>query len=237
MHATPEDALAEAQRLMEMEAPEETPYVHLYEARNLLTTTCEKTIPPHQLLPLYSLLGQVSMAVEEPHVAQPQMERALLLVPTGEKLISFCNSADAMSIDTLTTKLPSLELPATNLDFDLASILDVLNQLGILWFNRTQYMRAFCYFKAAESLYERAKSPVLDTSYTHTLFYLAQLFGHMKESKKSAQYCQQTLRLQLETLPALPSDWIKNCLQLAEYYMTSESSPHKVHIFTNGTTY
>jgi hypothetical protein len=72
-------------------------------------------------------------------------------------------------------------------------IIDSLNHMGILWSNRSQINRAFCFLQAAKDAYERllgarrAGKFAQNNSYrketeqlhTLTLFYLAQLYGHL----------------------------------------------------------
>ncbi|KAF0702298.1 hypothetical protein AaE_016017, partial [Aphanomyces astaci] len=62
-------------------------------------------------------------------------------------------------------------------------------------------------------------------TYTHTLFYLAQLYGHLNAPEKSAMYCQLTLRHQLDDLTNIPRDWVQNCLHLSEYFLKQNQLP------------
>ncbi|ETV91353.1 hypothetical protein, variant [Aphanomyces invadans] len=103
---------------------------------------------------------------------------------------------------------------------------DILNQLGILWFNRTSYGRAFCYFKTAESMFLFSSEPGMRPTYIHTLFYLAQLYGHLNAPDKSATYCHMTLRHQLDDPNNnVPRDWVQNCLRLSEYFLQQNQLP------------
>ncbi|KAG2493223.1 hypothetical protein HYH03_008639 [Edaphochlamys debaryana] len=54
--------------------------------------------------------------------------------------------------------------------------------------------------------------------YTSTLYYLAQVYGHMKLSDKSALYCAATLYRQLAGGKYDIDTWVNNCLQLGGYY-------------------
>ncbi|KAH9081407.1 hypothetical protein LEN26_021290 [Aphanomyces euteiches] len=215
-------AIDEAKRLIELESPEETPYVHLYEARDLLL---EALKTDSQLIPLHSMLGQVYLAVEEPHEAQPVMESGLNIVPGSSELIAFINNVqDNASLESLTSELPPFDTPES-FDDQRADIMDLLNQLGILWFNRTSHGRAYCYFKTAESMFLFSSEPGMRPTYTHTLFYLAQLYGHLNAPEKSATYCQLTLRHQLDDQKNLPADWVQNCLHLSDYFLKQNQLP------------
>ncbi|KXZ47726.1 hypothetical protein GPECTOR_33g608 [Gonium pectorale] len=54
--------------------------------------------------------------------------------------------------------------------------------------------------------------------YTRTLYYLAQVYGHMKVADRSALYCAATLYRQLASGKYELDTWVNNCLQLGGYY-------------------
>ncbi|GIL62529.1 hypothetical protein Vafri_16742, partial [Volvox africanus] len=77
--------------------------------------------------------------------------------------------------------------------------------------------------RAASVLPLAAQLPYNDTEavqsqYTKTLYYLAQVYGHMKSSDRSALYCAATLYRQLASGKYDLDDWVNNCLQLGGYY-------------------
>lgn len=57
-------------------------------------------------------------------------------------------------------------------------------------------------------------------TFTHTLYYLAQVNAAMGHSEKGAMYCHTTLCRQLETEQYDPVDWAVNCATLSQYYIT-----------------
>ena len=57
-------------------------------------------------------------------------------------------------------------------------------------------------------------------TFTHTLYYLAQVNAAMGQSEKGAKYCHTTLLRQLETGQYDPVDWALNCATLSQYYIT-----------------
>ena len=57
-------------------------------------------------------------------------------------------------------------------------------------------------------------------TFTHTLYYLAQVNAAMGQSEKGAMYCHTTLLRQLETGQYDPVDWALNCATLSQYYIT-----------------
>ncbi len=128
----------------------------------------------------------------------------------------------------------------------------ILNQLGILWTGRRQYEKALGLLQQAESVYKKYKhemggtphmcSELLEPEteeqadnimskrddefedlYTHSLYYLAQVYGKLEESQKSAEYCHVTLHRQLDTMKYTPMDWALNCATLSQYYLTTEN--------------
>lgn len=125
---------------------------------------------------------------------------------------------------------------------------DALNQMGILWTGRGKPDEALDYFKKAELLYVEFKNLVggapvmveeylspkrdedgkveferatqLESAYTHTLFYFAQVYQQLGKAEISAQYCHVTLQRQLEAPDLDPLDWSLHAAALSQYYMT-----------------
>lgn len=119
-------------------------------------------------------------------------------------------------------------------------ILNVLNQLGMLWCNRGEQAKALVFFKEAEKIYhnykkEQAICPYLldnlfqgemtddwmpfEKTFTLTLYYLAQVFEHLDDSEKSAKYCHITLKRQKESDVFEEKEWSINCATLSQYYI------------------
>ena len=65
---------------------------------------------------------------------------------------------------------------------------------------------------------EREKE--FSATFTHTLYYLAQVNAARGNSEKGAMYCHTTLLRQLETEQYDPVDWALNCATLSQYYIT-----------------
>lgn len=133
-----------------------------------------------------------------------------------------------------------------------------LNLLGILWAGRAQPYKSLHYLLSAHSIHDlyypssdgSSTSKVklsaevmedLDSTFTHNLFYLAQAYGNLGNTKESSHYCQQTLQRQLLqksnsasstasnarlNLPhiglndyKMALDWVKNCCGIADFYL------------------
>nr|XP_039249060.1 KIF-binding protein-like [Styela clava] len=120
------------------------------------------------------------------------------------------------------------------------------SELGIVWASRYQGRdQAMFNLKKVESLYNKYKHEVglspfaIDESlrpkeekftdmqrdakfekiFTHTLFYLAQMYKQSDENDLSAAYCQRTLRRQLESKEYDPKEWAVNSAGLSQYYI------------------
>lgn len=59
-----------------------------------------------------------------------------------------------------------------------------------------------------------------ESTYTHTLYYLAQVYGKMDNSELSAAYCQETLHRQLDVNKYQPIDWSMNAATLSQFYFS-----------------
>ena len=131
--------------------------------------------------------------------------------------------------------------------------IQALNQLGILWGNRDEQQKALeCLLKAkavyeshvalappitdsqwltGDEVSELDREKAFESKHTLTLFYLAQVYGNLKQPRQSAQYCQTTLGRQLEAGPGEydPVEWSLNCATLSQYYLTAENFPQARH--------
>mmetsp|Transcript_31830 Transcript_31830/g.79421 ORF Transcript_31830/g.79421 Transcript_31830/m.79421 type:complete len:689 (-) Transcript_31830:408-2474(-) len=124
---------------------------------------------------------------------------------------------------------------------ELLHRVDALNHMGMLCSEREQQPQALAHLTEAKDLYEQAMATndlgyltPLDTAcatpaaerlerlHTHTLFYLAQVHGHLGDPLQSAVHAHATLRRQLARNDAEyePFEWCKNAMQLATFYPT-----------------
>jgi hypothetical protein len=127
--------------------------------------------------------------------------------------------------------------------------LNLFNQLIIIRTSYEQYNDSIEFAKQAENLYhqsltiepyllrelidiDRSISPIarreeFEQIYTHTLFYLAQIYAKLNHKDQSANYCRLTLERQLSMYHGDhsqhfdPLDWATNCATLSQYYMTN----------------
>ncbi|XP_043911708.1 KIF-binding protein [Protopterus annectens] len=127
-------------------------------------------------------------------------------------------------------------------------VLDAQNQLGILWAGRDEIDTAQTYLEDAEALYneymkkvgnaplhphehfmpqdesltDQERSKRFEKAYTHTLYYLAQVYKNQEMNEKAARYCHTTLQRQLEFNDYVPIEWAINAATLSQYYITKQ---------------
>nr|XP_008113404.1 PREDICTED: KIF1-binding protein [Anolis carolinensis] len=135
------------------------------------------------------------------------------------------------------------------------------NNLGILWSERDDIKTAQTYLESAEALYNQYMkengNPPLDSSehfmteeeklsdqerskrfekvYTHTLYYLAQVYQHLEMIEKAAQYCHTTLKRQLEYSGYYPVEWALNAATLSQYYLTKQCFMESRHCLASAS--
>uniref|UniRef100_A0A7N6BAM7 KIF-binding protein n=1 Tax=Anabas testudineus TaxID=64144 RepID=A0A7N6BAM7_ANATE len=95
------------------------------------------------------------------------------------------------------------------------------NQLGILWAGRDEMEQAQGYLETAESIYQHYMKEVkFELAYTHTMYYLAQVYKNIGQTERAATYCQSTLQRQLQLNQFSPMEWALNAATLSQYYIT-----------------
>ncbi|XP_044051846.1 KIF-binding protein [Siniperca chuatsi] len=129
---------------------------------------------------------------------------------------------------------------------NVSLFIHVRNQLGILWAGRDETETAQGFLETAESIYQHYMnedgSPPTDMSeyftteekllthqertkrfelaYTHTMYYLAQVYKNLGQTERAATYCHSTLQRQLKLNQFSPMEWALNAATLSQYYIT-----------------
>ncbi|XP_063333255.1 KIF-binding protein [Pelmatolapia mariae] len=129
---------------------------------------------------------------------------------------------------------------------NVSLFIHVRNQLGILWAGRDETETAQGFLETAESIYQRYMkedgSPPTDMTeyfaaeenllthqerikrfelaYTHTMYYLAQVYKNLGQTERAATYCHTTLQRQLQLNQFTPMEWALNAATLSQYYIT-----------------
>lgn len=131
-------------------------------------------------------------------------------------------------------------------------LIDSLNKLGILNSKWEKIDIATAFLNQAESIFkefselnippltildvfgtkdeiEKEKGFItLEKIYTHTLYYLAQVLSS-KDIHKSAQYCHQTLKRQIDSKEYEAIDWSLNCATISQYFFTNNQLTNSRH--------
>ncbi|XP_033736079.1 KIF-binding protein-like [Pecten maximus] len=215
-----------------LDDPEDDPYLSKYKAREILCGIKEKLKSLFEANPDCEHLRFASAAVDV-KLGSNYVDTEEL--PTGEEHL-------LRALD---------ELEKFRLNRDASNIYhSILNNIGILWTGRRNQKKALEYFLKAESVYNDWKQEAngspksieeyykkfeedsekleyqrnlnFEATYTHTLYYMAQVHAKLGDSKKSAQYCQTTLQRQLDSQTYDPYDWSINAATLSQYYITVE---------------
>ncbi|XP_067447686.1 KIF-binding protein [Thunnus thynnus] len=127
---------------------------------------------------------------------------------------------------------------------NVSLFIHVRNQLGILWAGRDETETAQGFLETAEAIYQRYMkedgSPPTDMTeyfsteekthqerikrfelaYTHTMYYLAQVYKNLGQNERAATYCHSTLQRQLQLNQYSPMEWALNAATLSQYYIT-----------------
>ena len=219
-----------AEELLKVIDPKETPYESKYKARTILKDIIEKlkndlsdTRSHCQALigGIFCHIGTIDVDVEEFSEAEKNLKKSL------------------EHLEQVSSK-----------EFKVLSLLKALNQLGILWCVRDDYQEAKTYldksleeynifssnhqdhlyelsdlFKASKDILKPNfgdKESVLELINTHTHYYLAQVYEKIGNPSKSAECCHITLSKQLELKVFQPLDWSTNAAMLSQHYLAKE---------------
>lgn len=245
MSDLPEDFHALLRRLDAIsleECPETTPYASHYRMIEVLQKLRSTSLPPEEDAIAAAKLGATFLTVEEPHNAQPALEEAAnFFFPELVTFTTAITSDDGQSeagkdVPSVLKQLPSVEMKNEHQEL-VVYVAELLNQLGVLWSNRSRLLRALCYLTSSQRLsatYQDHQDDALAATQTQTHFYLAQVYGSLGLADESATFCLSTLELQLlqcvddaqkgETLRfAGAYEWVRNALKLVEFYLDTDN--------------
>lgn len=205
--------------------PENEPYVSKYRAKNILVGMRDG---------LKDMLG--SGTPLEEITLRAMLSTVLLNIGIIDMETEELTSSEKVLSEAVELLVPNASKPEI-----IIILITVYNNLGILWSNREEPGKAKTYLLDAKELYENFKctlqlplpieqivspsgeSPigeimVLEKAHTLTLYYLAQVYGALKENLKSAVYCHVTLRRQLQYNDYEPIDWALNSATLSQFF-------------------
>ncbi|XP_063360009.1 KIF-binding protein-like [Cydia amplana] len=205
--------------------PETEPYLSKYKAKELLLTMRES---------LTKIIG-----------SQTDLDRVKLDAMMGTVLLNIgiinMDTEELTASEKVLTEAVDLLTENSLKPEVITTVLNIYNNLGILWSSRDNPETAKVFLLKAKELYESFKctlqmplpieqmivnfeeTPVsdfmlLEKAYTLTLYYLAQVYGILKENLKSGVYCHSTLRRQLQYSDYEPIDWALNSATLSQFF-------------------
>lgn len=140
-------------------------------------------------------------------------------------------------------------------------MISALNQLGILWSKQDQISKAKEFLEKAEKIFidfkelqdpddspknmtnifeiedldEPPASDTLEKLHTLTLYYLAQIYGTLKDCLKSAIYCFMTLKRQLDSGDYDHVEWALNAATLSQFFMEKAGFYQARHLLSAAT--
>uniref|UniRef100_H3HE38 KIF-binding protein n=1 Tax=Phytophthora ramorum TaxID=164328 RepID=H3HE38_PHYRM len=219
--------------LQQEECPETTPYAAQYRVIEILQKLRTTHVAPAEKAVAAAKLGATYLAVEEPHNAQPALEEAgnfffseLVKFTTDITLDDGSQGQEVgkKAVSKLLAEMPQVKVGNEHEEF-VVYVVELLNQLGVLWSNRSRSVRALCYLSAGLTLCaksEQLQDDALAAAQTHTHFYLAQVYGSLGMADESARFCLSTLELQLLQF-AGAHEWVRNALKLVEFYLDTDN--------------
>lgn len=207
----------------------------------------------------YYMLGVNYYLTEEPSRAETSLIKSihfLSVLNQGERTLPPCSpdidldsigdmceyQKEYYTLDSILSKVHCVVQQAPKNIAFVQYLTDAYNYVGMIWYNRNEYERAETLFKRAEQLYtyfavdlnEEAKSDELrhamENMHTLTTFYLAQVYGMMKNTVASSQYCFLTLQRQLRSgLEFNKREWAKNCMGLSSFFLSHDGFSQSYH--------
>ncbi|XP_049868335.1 KIF-binding protein-like [Pectinophora gossypiella] len=214
-------------RLLDEESkndPENEPYSSKYKAKEILSNMRDSL---KQVMSSDSNLDKVKL----------DAMYGVILLNIG---IIDMETEELTESEKILTEAEELLSPNADKPEAVITLLSVYNNLGILWSTREDPERAKIFLLKAKDLYEAFKCSLqmplpieqlvsnpetavgdfmlLEKAYTLTLYYLAQVYGSLKQNLKSAIYCHVTLRRQLQYSDYEPIDWALNSATLSQYF-------------------
>lgn len=205
--------------------PDNEPYMSKYKAKGILVGMCDS---------LKRLLSSTT-SLEDVKI-HAMLGAVLLNIGIIDMETEELSSSEKVLVEAVELLTPNSSKPEI-----IITLINVFNNLGILWSNREEPDKAKSYLLHAKELYENFKctmqlplpiehivSPtgenplgdfmLLEKAHTLTLYYLAQVYGSLKENLKSAVYCHVTLRRQLQYNDFEPIDWALNSATLSQFF-------------------
>lgn len=208
--------------------PENEPYFSKYKAKEILTN-------------MYTSMKKITETTDSSVILEEIKLDAML----GAVLLNIgvidMETEELTPSEKVLTGAVELLAPNSTKPEVVITLVNVYNNLGILWSTRDEPEKAKTYLLNAKDLYGSFKCTLqmplsiehiisnsgetivddfmlLEKAHTLTLYYLAQVYGSLKENLKSGIYCHVTLRRQLQYKDYEPIDWALNSATLSQFF-------------------
>lgn len=112
---------------------------------------------------------------------------------------------------------------------DVIQTMDIYNHLCMIMFEREEFEICLNWLAKSELLYldyssssatDRPLTSELESTYTSTCFYFAQVYGRLEQTAQSGIYCERTLFRKYESGTYDAREISQFCLQIASYYQS-----------------
>ena len=226
VHEVIAEEFSEYLRLSSEENPDTDPYRSLYVARECLSTVMAKI----------SSAPSVIAKVHDDHLIlrmSALVQSGLNYLHTDESSRGCQDFESVVDLTRLSNKKKSLFL-----------LISALNHLGTIWCQRGDHEKALSLLLEAKKVYSDSECPPYPANdrewllgelkmeedrriefemlHTHTLFYLAQVYNHLQETKLAAEHCQSTLTRQISLGQYDHLEWALNAATISQYYINND---------------
>ncbi|XP_026483582.1 KIF-binding protein-like [Vanessa tameamea] len=205
--------------------PENEPYSSKYKARDILNN-------------MRDALSNVSES--ETNLNKVKLDAMLGVVLLNIGIIDM-ETEELTASEKVLKEAEDLLIPNSLKPEIVTTLINIENNLGILWSNRDEPEEAKLFLLKAKTFYEDFKCTLqmplsieqiisntgeavtgefmfLEKAHTLSLYYLAQVYGSLKENLKSAIYCHVTLRRQLQYSDYESIEWALNSATLSQFF-------------------
>lgn len=128
---------------------------------------------------------------------------------------------------------------------DVIQYMNTCNHLCMIMFEREELESCISWLQRSETLYldfcastssDRTTTTELETTYTSTCFYFAQVYGRLEQTAQSGIYCEKTLYRKYESGVYEAREIAQFCLQIASYYQSASKWQQALYIIAAAYT-
>lgn len=221
---------------------EREPYLSKYKAKEILSNMCDSLM---------------NIRDTEADIERDKLDAMLGAILLNIGIIDM-ETEELTASEKVLTKAEEILAPHSIKPEVVITLMNVYNNHGILWSYRDEPEKAKTFLLKAKELYESFEctmqmpihidnlitSPegntgdfmLMEKAYTLSLYYLAQVFGSLKENLKSGIYCHVTLKRQLQYSDYEPIDWALNSSSLSQFFAEQKGFTQARHHLAAAST-